>query len=309
MKITAHILTKNEARFIWYSVMSVIKYVDRVRLWDTGSTDGTLEIIEEIAKTREAKAKEVFQVKKLSLEKFREGELRGQMLGEDVDSISEEAPAELAFSLARQKMLEATSAPWFIVVDADEIWWEESIKKLTDTIRERADELESIVVPTINPVGDVFHYQEREAGRYYLAGRVGHLNLRAVNRAVPGLASRGRHGTWGWVDSEGKMIQDRDPKKILYLDTPYLHATHLKRAGKEGLDQEVIKRAKKLKYELGIPFPRDFYYPEVFFRPRPEIVPSPWGSINFPYKFRAFFETPLKKIYRRTILPFEKHGY
>lgn len=309
MKISAHILAKNEARFVWYSAMSVIKYVDKVRIWDTGSSDGTLEIIEEIAKTPEAKGKEIFQSKNLKLEKFNEGELRGQMFAEDVETIPGEMKKRLAFSLARQKMLEVTTADWFIVVDADEIWWDDSIKMLTEAIRTKGEKFESIVVPTINLVGDIYHYQEVSAGRYHLAGRVGHYNLRAVKKDIPGLASKGEHGTWGWVDKEGQMIQERDPSKILYLEAPYLHATFLKRAGKQELEREVVKRQRKLKHELGISFPYDFYYPEVFFRPKPDLVPSPWRPTNFKYNLRAFFETPLKRLRRRSLLKYAKHGY
>jgi hypothetical protein len=63
----------------------------------------------------------------------------------------------------------------------------------------------------------------------------------------------------------------------------------------------------KLKYEIGEPFPKDFYYPEVFFRPRPEIVESPWKVMNPKFKFRALFETPPRKIKRR--LWWGKAGY
>lgn len=273
MTITAHCLVKNEARFIWYSVMSVIKHVDQILLWDTGSTDGTEEIIEEILKTEEGKRKV----------KFKE-------IG-TVDPIG--------FAKVRQEMLDATKTDWFIVVDGDEIWWEESIRKLVLEINDRGNEIESIVVPTYNLVGDIFHYQEDAAGEYKLADRKGHLNLRGVNREIPGIRSDRPHGTWGWVDEEGKMIQDRDPKKIVFIEAPYLHATHLRRAKIRLNDKDVPKRSKKLKYEIGIPFPKDFYYPEVFFRPKPEIVQSPWQKVNNAYKLRAFLETPLKKIKRR----------
>ncbi len=309
MKITVHTLVKNEARFIWYSVMSVIKYVDRVRLWDTGSTDNTLEIIDEVAKPPEAKGKEIFQIKKLNLEKFNEAELRSQMLIEDTETISKKMKETLAFSLARQKMLEATTADWFIVLDGDEIWWEDSIKEMVTAIKEHHQKYDCIVVPTVNVVGDMFHYQEKPAGRYHLAGRVGHYNLRAVNRKVPGLHAKGEHGVFGWADENGVMIENRDPKRILFLDAPYLHTTHLRRAGVAKDEQNVLKRKKKKKFEIGISFSKDYYYPEVFFRPRPEMVPSVWGVPSLSYKVRAFFETPLRKIHRRTFLKYQKHGY
>ena len=47
-KIWAHTLVKNEERFIWFSVMSVIVNVDKVLIWDTGSTDDTVKIIQKI---------------------------------------------------------------------------------------------------------------------------------------------------------------------------------------------------------------------------------------------------------------------
>src|SRR3989344_4886974 len=46
--ICSHTLVRNEGRFLWFAVMSVINHVDRVLLWDTGSTDQTIEIISEI---------------------------------------------------------------------------------------------------------------------------------------------------------------------------------------------------------------------------------------------------------------------
>ena len=276
--IVAHTLVKNEARWLWYSITSVIDHVEKILLWDTGSTDGTLEIIEELRKKYPGKID------------FRE---YGEVTSE-------------TFTKARQEMLDATAADWFIVVDADEIWYEDSIRKLLSEIQKNGEKLESIVVPTINLVGDIFHHQPTSAGKYKIAGRVGHFNLRAINKNIPGLQALGPHGKMGWADGEGKMIQDRDPNKIKLIDAPYLHATNLKRAGL-GKDADVIKRKKKLKYELGKSFPKDFYYPETFFCGHPDFVESPWQVMDLPFKFRAFFETPLKVI-KRKILP-NKIGY
>ncbi|KKS90788.1 MAG: Glycosyl transferase family 2 [Candidatus Woesebacteria bacterium GW2011_GWA1_43_12] len=256
--------------------MSVIKYVDRAHIWDTGSTDGTIEIIENIMKLNEN-----IDFKKLSVNKFDEAKIRDEMLQKD-------------------------DCDWVIIVDADEVWWDDSIKQVVDTINSSGDNIESIVVPTYNLVGDIFHYQEKKAGRYNLASKVGHYALRAFNRHIPGLTTKGKHGIFGWFDAEGKRIEKRNQSKMIFVEAPYLHATHLRRSDK---NQDVYKRSKKLKYEIGDEFPKDFYFPEVFFKDRPKIVTSVWNTPDLKYKFRAFIETPLRKIYRRTLLRFQKHGY
>lgn len=270
--ITAHCLVKNEARFIWYSVMSVYDYVDKILLWDTGSTDGTLKIIDEILK--------IDSRKKIKFRNY------GEVTTE-------------TFWKARQDMLDATSTDWFIVVDGDEVWWRDSIEKLVEQISILKPEVESFVVPNYLLIGDIFHYQEEKAGQYTLAGHKGHYNLRAVNKLIPGLHSFGNHGVWGWVDGDNKMIQDRDKNHIQYIEAPYLHATFIPRAISLAHDDKVPKRKKKLKYELGIEFPLNFYYPEVLFRHRPSIVPSVWTKMDNKYKLQAFIETPLKKLKRR----------
>lgn len=281
MKITAHCLVKNEERFVWYSIMSVTPYVDEVMVWDMGSRDKTVGILEALLEDPRTKGK--IKLKKLKSQNFF-----------DEPKI-------------RQQMLDETKSDWFIVVDGDEIWWHDSIKRVVDTIKQKGHEIESIVVPTVNLVGDMFHFQDEKAGHYHLAGRVGHLNLRAIKRTVPGLHSAKPHGLWGWVDSKDRMIQDRDKEKIVFVDAPYLHATHLQRSGSVILDREVFKRAFKLKHELGIPFPGDYFFPESFFLDRPKIVPFVWKPMTFGFWLRSLIETPLRKI-KRSLLPV-KEGY
>lgn len=274
MTIWAHTLVKNEERFIWYSVMSVIAHVDKVLIWDTGSTDKTVEIIDEIRKRYPKKVA------------FRE-----------VGEVNPES-----FTKVRQEMLDATTADWFLLVDGDEVWLEDSIKKVVNTIGERGKDIESVVVPNYYLIGDIYHYQEEVAGRYELAGQKGNLNLRGVNRRIPGLRSDKPHGTWGWVDKNGMMIQEGNPKRIVLIkDAYYLHASFLRRSESKALDVDVPKRAQKLKYELGIPFPKDFFYPEVFFRDRPEVVASSWERMDARYFLKALIQTPLKKSKRRLI--------
>ena len=281
MKVWAHTLVKNEAKWLWYSVESVIDLVDRVLLWDTGSTDGTLDVIRLLEKKHPSKIE------------FRE---YGEVTPE-------------TFPLARQEMLESTKADWILILDGDEIWWQDSIRSLLSVVKNEGNEIESIVVPTINMVGDMFHFQEEEAGRYHLAGHSGHLNLRAFSTSIQGLHAEGAHGIFGWKDGKGLRIEDRDSGKIRFINAPYIHATHLQRSDILEKDINVPKRSKKFKYEAGIEVPRDFYYPEAFFGERPAFVPSVWGVPEFGYKLRSSFETPVKRIYRRTFMKNKKYGY
>ncbi|NMD00068.1 MAG: glycosyltransferase [Bacteroidales bacterium] len=267
MQIWAHTLVKDEEKWLWYSVSSIVNYVDKLLLWDTGSKDGSIEIEKELQKKYPGKIE--IQQKK-------------QETGEE-------------FTHMRQEMLDSTKADWFLMLDGDEIWWKDSIKKVVETIRCNDDcGIESIVVPTVNLVGDVFHYQERNAGKYRFGNMVGHYNLRAIRTNVPGLHSQGVHGVWGWADCDNKMIQDRDSYK--YVDAPYMHTTNLERSKD---DKFVIKRNKKYRHEIGDTFPLDYFYPEVFFEDKPENVYCPWRNMSPGFFARSFFETPLRKIKRR----------
>lgn len=278
MEVWAHTMVKNEARWLWYSVNSVINHVDKLLLFDTGSTDGTIEIEKELIKKYPNKIiyKQVFQ----------------------------NTPDE--FTVIRQQMLDLTKSDWFLMLDGDEIWWGDSIKKVIEIIKSNENiNIESIVVPTINVVGDIFHYQGKSAGMYKFGKLKGHYNLRVIKRNIPGLHSQGYHGVWGWADSENKMIQDRNTFK--FVNTPYIHTTFLPRASVVLKEADVIKRQKKLKYEIGKSFPFDYYFPEVLFNSRPDFIASPWFTPPYKFKLRSYFETPVRLI-KRQMFP-SKIGY
>ncbi len=46
--IWAHTLVRNEENFIWFAINSIIDYVDKILIYDLGSTDKTIEIIKTI---------------------------------------------------------------------------------------------------------------------------------------------------------------------------------------------------------------------------------------------------------------------
>ncbi len=274
-------LIQNEERYVWYAVMSVINHVDKVLVWDTGSTDRTVEIIKEIKKR---------SPKKIDFK---------QVVQKDI----------VHYTKLRQEMLEATKADWFIIVDGDEVWWDDSIRYLTDVIRKQGGGLETIVSRYRNVVGDIYHYQEETAGRYEIDGKIGHLNIRAMNRNIKALHFAKPHGQQGIFDFSGKLVQERDRKKRLFVDSiAYLHFTNTVRSESKSSDAKVPKRRRKLKFEIGKSFPLDFYYPEVFFRPRPLIVPCVWKTPNKTFLARSFATTFLKKIKRRVFVS-KKTGY
>ena len=48
--ITAHCLVKNEENFVGYAIKSVVDFVDKVIVFDTGSTDKTIETVQSLIK-------------------------------------------------------------------------------------------------------------------------------------------------------------------------------------------------------------------------------------------------------------------
>jgi len=269
--IWVHTLVRDEERYLWYAVMSVIEHVDKILIWDTGSSDKTVAIIKKLQKKypRKVEFKETGEV--------------------DIDK----------FTSVRQQMLDETKSDWVLILDGDEVWWDDSIRKMVDVIQKQGDKLETIVNPYYNIVGDIYHYQEKKAGRYKIDGKVGHYTIRAMNRKIPGLHLEKPHGTQGFFDDKGKLIQKRSREKRKFINTSFMHFTHMIRSSTLEKDRTVPKREIKQKVEIGNMFSLDFYYPEVFFRPKPDIVPPPWSRMDEGYYVKALIQTPLRKLKRR----------
>jgi len=281
MSIYAHALVKNEDRYLWYSVTSVIEHVDKVLLWDTGSTDNTVKIIEELSARYPNKI--------------------------DFREMGEVNPDQ--FTVVRQKMLDASDCDWVIIVDGDEVWWNDKIKEVRNIVDSRGKELDSIVSKYFNIIGDIYHYQDESAGKYKIDGKVGNLTIRAMNRKIKGLKFSKPHGQQGIYDGKEMTIQERDYKKRYWQDGySYLHFTNMPRSGKRADDLKVPKRDFKLKYEIGHKFGRDFYYPESFFVERPEIVECVWRNIPTSFYFKSKLLTPAKHIRRKYFVNL-KSGY
>ena len=280
MKITAHTLVKNEERYLWYAVMSIIDHIDEILLWDTGSTDNTIKIIQDLKKRYPSKVKV-------------------KLLG-DVD-IQE-------FTKVRQKMLEETESDWVFILDGDEVWWRDKIEETTHLMRTKP-ELQTIVSEYRNLIGDIFHYQDEKASFYKIDDKTGPYTVRAMSmKNIKGLNVSKPHGTQGFFDGQGKLVQELTKSKRQWVTgVSYLHFTHLIRSSNLESDKKVIKRNIKYKHELGHSFDLNFYYPEAFFLTRPSFVQNVWVKADKKYLLRAKIETPLRKMKR--LLFTHKSGY
>ncbi len=252
MKIWANCLVYNEENFIWFAVSSVILYVDKILIWDTGSTDKTWEIIN------------------LLKEKY----------PDKIDINQCGQVDKYQFTSLRQQMLDQSDCDWILILDGDEIWWNNGIKKLTEVIKKNGIAIESIVVPFYNSVGDLYHYQSENKGRYKILGKTGHLTIRAINKTIPGLHLANPYGSEGFFDKDKREIQTRNSSKIKFLNIPYLHVTHLSRSSK-------AQKSGKFKYDLGQRMSDNFKLPEVFFEEFPDIIKNPFYKRSIGYKIKS----------------------
>ncbi|MBI2128538.1 MAG: glycosyltransferase [Nitrosarchaeum sp.] len=213
----------------------------------------------------------------------------------------------MSFTVVRQKMLDETKGDWLLILDGDEVWWRDSVKKIVETIQREGKDLDSLVMPYYNIIGDIYHFQEEEAGQYKIDDRKGHINTRVVNRNIQGLHFDKPYGQESLFDKNNTLIQERSPNKRKFLDSPYMHFTNMVRSSSSKQDQTVLKRGFKYKYELGKAFPKNFKYPEVFYMDFPKFIPSPWVKRSKSYLIKSAILTGPRWLKRRLIT--SKSGY
>lgn len=269
MKITAHMLVKNEETWIWFAIQAILPAVERLIIFDTGSTDSTLRIIRQLIKTNSEAKRKIFLNKRT-------------------------ADDRATLVKLRQEMVELTKTEWFLLVDGDEVWPKDSLQILIDQIQSTDKNSIGAVVRTRNCVGDVRHYQPESAGKYQLKGRMGHLTIRAY-RKTPSYQWQGEYPLEGYMDTKGELLNNQD-EKLLFVDTYYYHLTHLKRSNQSD-SARVIDRLKKYKLEIGTKA-KDEDLPEVFFLQRPNMIPDPFKGFSSQEKIIAQILTPFKKLKR-----------
>ncbi|MBX4205633.1 glycosyltransferase [Candidatus Microgenomates bacterium] len=196
--------------------------------------------------------------------------------------------SETDVSMVRQQMLDETHADWIFILDGDEIWHDEQIQEQTQEIRDNGEKYDVVVNSNTMLIGDIYHYMDPKLGRYKIHDIVGHYNIRFIKK-LPGLHLKGSYPNESYVDENNVMSQNFSKDKILFSNNFYLHASFLPRSSKDN---------KKVKYERGLSFPLDYFYPEVFFKNKPNMIPLPWTATGINYKIRSLIELPFKKIKR-----------
>ncbi|MFC1626928.1 glycosyltransferase [Patescibacteria group bacterium] len=212
MKLTTHTIVKNEQQFIKPALLSVIDHVDIMLVWDTGSTDKTVEIIKSINSPK-IKFKQVGKVDREQLVNL------------------------------RNQQIKTTQTPWFLILDGDEIWPEKNLKLIIKAIKNAKPSTLAIVNKTRNCVNDIYHYLPESKGDYHIGDWHGHLNIRAIKNTHD-LKVTGQYPLEAYT-VKNIPLQDQ-PKKLEFVDTWYLHTTHLKRSSWR-YQLNVIDRLKKFK--------------------------------------------------------------
>jgi len=274
-RITAHMLIKNEQRWVWFAIQSVLAHVDSLMVWDTGSMDRTMEVVKSIASPKIH---------------FRQVPLT------DAQS----------HSALRQQMIDETKTEWFLILDGDEVWWQDSIKEVVSAVKSHPEKA-GIISPFINAVGDVFHYQDSKYVGYTIGKHSGAFTIRAINRRLPDLKLVNPHGRQEY-QTRGVALQHLSSDDLLYVDKPFFHLTYLPRSGQRSQDQATLKRNFKYRHELGLRLPVDYEYPEVFYYPRPLEVPSPFSRRSTGFVIHAAALEPFR-ILKRVIRPSKSTGY
>lgn len=198
--ITAQCLIKDEERFIGYSIRSVIDYVDKVLIFDTGSTDKTVEIIQDLIK--EYPNKIIFE---------RKGECD-----------------KVKLQHYKQEMLEKTKTDWFMILDGDEVWTKAGIEEAMQTIQENKKNIDCVGADIYLCMGDIFHDHNRK-----LVAKINGIKQLTMTRfckIIPGMR-------WRWVDQSsdgfifmGDKVIWNNPERVIILKNKFWHMTNLCRS-------------------------------------------------------------------------------
>lgn len=216
MSITAHCLIKNEEKFVGYAIKSVIDFVDSVIVFDTGSTDSTVEIVQNLKK--EYPDKIIFE---------------------------EKGPCDkIQHTRLRQEMLDRTKTDWFMILDGDEIWTRRGLEEAVKIMSENLV-ISCILTPYYLCAGDIFHCSVR--GKYTYDGKKIHALARIFKITKEVKWNLGPYGEADYVkDEKGNLIRSGS---CVYMKNKFWHASALVRSDKDN-DVKLGRHKHVMSYSL-----------------------------------------------------------
>ncbi|MBK8464881.1 MAG: glycosyltransferase [Chloracidobacterium sp.] len=242
--LTVHCLICNEERWIWYALRSALPFCSRLILWDTGSTDRTIDIIGQV-KSRKISFRSVGLV--------------------DSNAITE----------LRNEMIRETETEWFAIVDGDEVWAPALWLEIADIRQDTQAEI--IVCPLCYPFPRLGYFSATNDDNFQIAGKKGSYSAKAFRR-TKGIHWKGSYGSEEVLFDSGSVISRGDYPGMRMVTTPIWHMTMLERSS---LDGETLGRSGKL--SIDDPQDVDLIkvsqltdIPEVFYLDRPSSVMNPF---------------------------------
>lgn len=266
MKITVHTVVKNEDIWVWFAVQSVLPFVDKIIIFDTGSEDKTVDVIKTINSDK--------------------------IVFEERGSVDRKGLVKL-----RQEQLDRTETDWFLILDGDEIWPEDQLKGLLKS----AESAPANTVATFNKVrnciGDVYHYLPESTGKYEIAGVKGNLNMRLIKKTKD-LKIEGEYPLEAYVDKNGPLQNQVDD--LIFADYWYLHTSFLKRSSTISTKVSGSFGKSKL-WQKGLKL-REEELPAVLKADFPSVVEKPLSKRGLSYEILAHALAPaisIKKSFKK----------
>jgi glycosyltransferase involved in cell wall biosynthesis len=142
---TAHIIVKNEERFINYAIESALLIADQVIVFDTGSTDSTIEIVQSLVRKYPNK---IFFFEK--------------------GNQSTTGLVEL-----RNEMIKLTKTDWFFLVDGDEVVSIKNLSAFLNFFSSLSEKVSRVEVNRRDFIGDANLVARNSlVGRFYKTNKI-----------------------------------------------------------------------------------------------------------------------------------------
>ncbi len=212
--ITAHCLVKNEENFIGFAIESVVRYVDSIIVFDTGSEDATVEIIKKL-----------------------QTKYPGKILFEEKGLCTKEQHTNL-----RNEMIQKTKTDWFMILDGDEVWTNRGMEEAILCIKSSDEKLRCLMAPFYLCVGDVFHKYYKKYS-FTVFNKRGFFTFRFIKKI--GVHWQGVYGQDSLYDESNELFFKE--QNTLFLKNKFWHLTHLQRSSVDADDfssgnKRILKR-------------------------------------------------------------------